>query len=71
MMIIIRKQMTLIIIVILIMVIIMKIFLCYDVSWGVVMSPVWFMGLLACASVAIGLTEDQGLTVTYPLLWQQ
>ena len=28
-------------------------------------------GLLACASVAIGLSEDQGLTVTNPLLWQQ
>lgn len=38
---------------------------------GFVMSPVWFMGLLACASVAIGLNKEQGLTVTYPLLWQQ
>lgn len=36
------------------------------------MSPVLAHGgLLACASVAIGLSEDQGLTVTYPLLWQQ
>lgn len=35
------------------------------------MSPVRFMGLLACASVAIGLGEDQGLTVPYPLWWQQ
>ena len=41
-------------------------------GWEGVMSPVLAHGgLLACASVAIGLSEDQGLTVTYPLLWQQ
>lgn len=35
------------------------------------MSPVRFTGLLACASVAIGLSEDQRLTEANPLLWQE
>lgn len=34
------------------------------------MSPARFTGLLACASVAIGLSEDQRLTEANPLLWQ-
>lgn len=44
---------------------------CYDVSSGIVMSCARYMGLVACAFVAIGLSYDQGFTVTYPLLWQQ